>query len=135
MPTEPSVTIIVPTLNEEKYIREAIASLVPTNGTVDYELIVLDGGSTDRTPSIVEALAAANPRIRLEANPARYQSAAVNRGAKIAKPGSSIIVVPIPTPSIRPILSFSWPESCDSATSRPSSSRCGRAARAFCSGE
>ena len=92
MPTEPSVTIIVPTLNEEKYIREAIASLVPTNGTVDYELIVLDGGSTDRTPSIVEALAAANPRIRLEANPARYQSAAVNRGAKIAKPGSSIIV-------------------------------------------
>ncbi len=92
MPSEPSVTIIVPTLNEEKYIQNAVASLVPKSGTLDYELIVLDGGSTDRTLSIVEEMAAANPRIRLETNPARYQSAAVNRGAKIAKPESNIIV-------------------------------------------
>lgn len=92
MPSEPSVTIIVPTLNEEKYIRDAIASLVPKNGTLDYELIVLDGGSTDRTSPIVEEMAAANPRIRLETNPARLQSAAVNRGAKIARPESRIIV-------------------------------------------
>ncbi len=92
MPSEPSVTIIVPTLNEEKYIRDAVASLIPKSETFDYELIVLDGGSTDRTSSIVEEMAAANPRIRLEANPSRYQSAAVNRGAKIAKPKSSIII-------------------------------------------
>ena len=92
MPSEPSVTIIVPVLNEEKYIRSAIASLVPTNNTLDYELIVLDGGSTDRTLGIVKEMAASNSRIRLEPNPARYQSAAVNSGAKIAKAGSSIIV-------------------------------------------
>ena len=29
MPSELSVTIIVPALNEEKYIREAIGSLIP----------------------------------------------------------------------------------------------------------
>ncbi|MBR1279660.1 glycosyltransferase family 2 protein [Bradyrhizobium sp. AUGA SZCCT0283] len=92
MPSEPSVTIIVPTLNEEKYIRQAVASLIPAGDEMDYELIVLDGGSTDRTPLIIKQMNALNPRIRLEINPARYQSAAVNRGAKIAKPDSGIII-------------------------------------------
>ncbi|HET7886757.1 MAG TPA: glycosyltransferase family 2 protein [Bradyrhizobium sp.] len=91
MRSEPSVSIIVPTLNEEKYIRQAIGSLIPVEG-LDYELIVLDGGSTDRTASIVEELASSNASIRLERNPARYQSAAVNLGAKVAKPQSAIIV-------------------------------------------
>jgi succinoglycan biosynthesis protein ExoA len=92
MPSKPSVTIIVPVLNEEKYIRRAITSLIPAGNDLDYELIVLDGGGTDRTLGIVEEMSALNPRIRLELNPARYQSAAVNRGAKIAKPESNIIV-------------------------------------------
>ena len=92
MPPEPSVSIIVPTLNEEKYIHDAISSLIPVGETLDYELIVLDGGSTDSTVSIVGEMVLHNPRIRLEANPARYQSAAVNRGAKIAKPDTDIII-------------------------------------------
>ena len=53
---------------------------------------MLDGGSTDQTKAVVEQMAARNPRIRLESNPARYQSAAVNRGAIIARPESEIIV-------------------------------------------
>src|SRR3954468_4479554 len=92
MPPEPAVTIIVPTLNEEKYIAKALSSLTAETGTLDYELIVLDGGSTDQTKAIVEQRATLNPRIRLEPNPARYQSAAVNRGAIIARPDSEIII-------------------------------------------
>jgi len=92
MPPEPAVTIIVPTLNEEKYIAKALSSLTAETGTLDYELIVLDGGSTDQTKAIVEQMATLNPRIRLEPNPARYQSAAVNRGAIIARPDSEIII-------------------------------------------
>src|SRR5262245_60443564 len=92
MPSEQSVTIIVPALNEERQIRQAINSLIPAGEEVNYELIVLDGGSTDCTPSIIKEMMLFNPRIRLETNPARYQSAAVNRGAKIAKPDSNIIV-------------------------------------------
>ncbi|CCE10426.1 succinoglycan biosynthesis protein ExoA [Bradyrhizobium sp. STM 3843] len=92
MPPEPSVTIIVPTLNEENYIRQAISSLIPEDEGLDYELIVLDGGSTDHTALIVEELARLNPRIRLEMNPARYQSAAVNRGAILARPDSEFII-------------------------------------------
>jgi succinoglycan biosynthesis protein ExoA len=92
MAPEPVVTIIVPTLNEEKCIRSAIASLVPQDGSLDYEMIVLDGGSTDHTALIVTEMSKVNPRIRLEMNPARYQSAAVNRGAIIARPESEFIV-------------------------------------------
>jgi len=92
MGSEPSVTVIVPVLNEEKYIRSAITSLVPMSNNLDYELIVFDGGSTDRTSVIVKEMAASNSRIRLEPNPGRYQSAAVNSGAKMAKPESNIIV-------------------------------------------
>ncbi|MGJ4951798.1 glycosyltransferase family 2 protein [Bradyrhizobium sp. HKCCYLS20291] len=92
MPAQPFVTIIVPTLNEERYIARAIDSLIAGLEDVAYELIVLDGGSTDRTTTIVAQLAASNPRIRLEANPQRYQSAAVNRGAMIAHPESEIIL-------------------------------------------
>ncbi len=92
MPPEPSVSIIVPTLNEEKYIQDAIGSLIPTGERLDYELIVFDGGSTDGTAAIVKEMARRNPKIRLEPNPARYQSAAVNRGAKLAKPDSEILI-------------------------------------------
>jgi succinoglycan biosynthesis protein ExoA len=92
MPSEPCVSIIVPTLNEEKYIRDAVNSLIPAGERSDYELIVLDGGSTDHTVVIVAEMSKLNPRIRLETNPARYQSAAVNRGAIIAKPESEIII-------------------------------------------
>lgn len=92
MSSEPCVTIIVPALNEEKYIQNAITSLIPPHNSLDYELIVLDGGSTDHTVDIVKKMAALNSRIRIEPNPARYQSAAVNSGARIANPESRIIV-------------------------------------------
>ena len=56
MPAGSSVTVLVPVLNEEDYIRDAIASLVPEDNTFDYELIVLDGGSTDRSREIVQEI-------------------------------------------------------------------------------
>jgi succinoglycan biosynthesis protein ExoA len=82
----------MPALNEEEYVRGAITSLIPRDSDVDYELIVLDGGSTDRTREIVEALGEANSRIRLVPNERRSQSAAINKGASIAKAESDIIV-------------------------------------------
>jgi succinoglycan biosynthesis protein ExoA len=92
MPFKSFVTILVPVLNEEKYIRRAITSIVPSDESLDYELIVLDGGSTDRTKEIVEELCASNWRIRLACNDARIQSAGINRGVCLARPESNIIV-------------------------------------------
>jgi succinoglycan biosynthesis protein ExoA len=87
-----SVSILMPVLNEEDYIGPAIASLIPDADDLDYEIIVLDGGSVDRTREIVSSLTAGNPRIRLVSNEGRIQSAAINKGALLAKPSSEILV-------------------------------------------
>lgn len=83
---KPFVTVAVPALNEERYIARALISLSQVSDALDYEILVLDGGSTDFTPRIVQELAQRNPRIRLVRNERRIQSAAMNTAAAIADP-------------------------------------------------
>ncbi len=53
----PSVSIIVPALNEEKVIERRIANLLQLDYPADkYEIIVVDDGSVDNTSPIVEEL-------------------------------------------------------------------------------
>lgn len=82
----------MPALNEERYISAAIASIMPRSQEVQFELLVLDGGSTDRTREIVEAAARADLRVRLISNDKRIQSAAVNLGARLADARASYLV-------------------------------------------
>lgn len=89
---KPFVSIVMPALNEERYIAAALASIAPRSSTLDYEILVVDGGSTDRTRAIVEAEAAVNPRIRLVRNDKRIQSAAMNLAARLADPRSRYLV-------------------------------------------
>lgn len=91
-PNLPFVTIVMPALNEERYIRASILSILPRSETIGYELLVMDGGSTDATQEIVEEIARENPRIRLVRNPRRIQSAAMNIAAAICDPKTKIIV-------------------------------------------
>ncbi|TFH30764.1 MAG: glycosyltransferase family 2 protein, partial [Deltaproteobacteria bacterium] len=59
----PIVSAMMPAHNVEKYIGEAIESvLAQTFG--DWELIVVDDGSTDRTPEIIREYARKDFRIR-----------------------------------------------------------------------
>jgi succinoglycan biosynthesis protein ExoA len=74
----------MPALNEERYVSAAIDSVIPRSHGIEFELLVLDGGSTDRTREIVQAIANENPRVRLIHNDKRIQAAAVNLGAKLA---------------------------------------------------
>ena len=41
-------------LNGEKYIKEAIDSVLEQEGALELEYIIVDGGSTDRTLEILE---------------------------------------------------------------------------------
>jgi glycosyltransferase involved in cell wall biosynthesis len=62
---DPPVTlsIIMPAYNEEKTV-ESVVRRVIEQVACDFELIIVNDGSTDRTREIIEALAAKEPRIR-----------------------------------------------------------------------
>jgi succinoglycan biosynthesis protein ExoA len=92
LPPKEFVTIVMPALNEERYIAAAMATLIPEQPSFDYELLVLDGGSTDATRRIVQLLASGNPRIRLVDNEKRVQSAGMNKAARIADPRSTTLL-------------------------------------------
>jgi glycosyltransferase involved in cell wall biosynthesis len=65
--TRYSVSMVLPMFNEEETIEHALAVGVDAlaRHATDWELIVVDDASTDRSPAMVEAAAAAEPRIRL----------------------------------------------------------------------
>ena len=72
------VSVIVPTYNEEQALPGTLRSLLMQPG--DYEVIVVDGGSDDRTCEIARA----EPRIRLLSAP-KGRASQMNAGAKEAK--------------------------------------------------
>src|ERR1700758_2585037 len=59
-----TIAAIIPLYNGADYIDAAIKSVLEQERLAD-EIIIVDDGSTDNGPSIVEAMAAGNPRIRL----------------------------------------------------------------------
>lgn len=65
----PQLTIGVPVYNGEKYLPAALRSLAAQT-FADYELILCDNASTDRTQEICLEHAARDPRIRYVRNPA-----------------------------------------------------------------
>lgn len=62
-----SVTIIVPAFNEEKNIRGAIQSALSAakHSIREYEIVVIDDGSTDRTGEIIDHIAKTHANIRI----------------------------------------------------------------------
>lgn len=65
----PPISVLIPARNEEGPIGAAVASVLRSTG-VEFEIIVMDDASTDRTVQIVQAMAAKDPRVRLEQAPA-----------------------------------------------------------------
>ncbi|HKV10035.1 MAG TPA: glycosyltransferase [Thermoanaerobaculia bacterium] len=67
-PGRPAISVLIPARNEEGAIGGAVeAALASTE--VDLEVVVLDDQSEDRTAEIVRAIAARDPRVRLETAP------------------------------------------------------------------
>lgn len=54
--SEPAITVVVPVLNEEGFLVETLRSLRAQTFT-DFELLVVDNGSTDRSPEIARQYA------------------------------------------------------------------------------
>jgi len=75
----PVVSIVMPFLNAEAYIGEAIAS-VRDQTFLEWELLLINDGSTDRSVVIGQAAARIDDRIRLI-----VRDASLNRGAAAAR--------------------------------------------------
>ena len=75
--------IVIPGLNEERFIGGLLKQLLADQGLVDPLIVVADGGSRDASRAIVQAAARDAPQIRLLDNPARLQSAGVNLAARL----------------------------------------------------
>jgi glycosyltransferase involved in cell wall biosynthesis len=74
------VTIAMPCLNEEAFIGPCLQSVLEQTYPLDrIEVLVADGGSTDGTLEAIGRLAALDRRIRVIANPDRFQAAGLNR--------------------------------------------------------
>ncbi len=63
-PHSPKVSVITPVRNRERFIGEAIESVL-NNDFPDWEMVIVDNGSTDSTPDVVERYARKDSRIRL----------------------------------------------------------------------
>ena len=75
----PFVSVVIPVFNEERYIEACLASVLDQDYPADrYEVIVADGGSTDRTRAIVESTSVLHPNVRLIDNPGRTQAHGLN---------------------------------------------------------
>ena len=75
----PRVSVVIPVLNEERFIERCIGSVVAQTYPRELiEILVADGGSTDGTRAALERLADADPRIRVIDNPRRTQAAGLN---------------------------------------------------------
>jgi len=81
---DPLVTVVMPCLNEEDNIARAVESLADDYVLRNGEILIVDGGSTDRTREIVTELAAKYP-LRLLANPGRLQAHGMNIGIREAR--------------------------------------------------
>ena len=76
------VSVIMPAYNSEVYIRESIDSVLAQT-FADFELIVVDDGSTDTTAAIAESYS--DSRIRLIRQPNRGVSVARNTGLEASQ--------------------------------------------------
>ncbi|MEM7763820.1 MAG: glycosyltransferase [Pseudomonadota bacterium] len=70
----PLISVGMPVYNGERYLAAAIESVLAQT-EADFELIIADNASTDRTPEICEAFAARDSRVIVHRNPTNIGAA------------------------------------------------------------
>jgi glycosyltransferase involved in cell wall biosynthesis len=78
-----SLSILMPSLNNEVYLQQALHSVLSQNVPRTVELIVIDGQSRDGTLALLRSIRDA--RLRWISEPDRGQAAAINKGLAMAR--------------------------------------------------
>ncbi|MCX6449348.1 MAG: glycosyltransferase, partial [Actinobacteria bacterium] len=74
----PSVSVILPILNEERDLANCISAILQQNYSGDMEVILALGPSKDKTNQIAQQLAAADSRVKLVNNPTGQTAVGLN---------------------------------------------------------
>ena len=93
VPARPLVSIVIPCLNEERYITNLLDSLAAQDyGADGIEVLVADGGSTDSTRELVRDYPSKFRRLELVDNPGRITVCGLNAGMDAARGDCWIII-------------------------------------------
>ncbi len=80
----PVVSIVMPVFNAERYLAEALDSVLAQTLS-DFELVVVDDGSTDSSPTLLGGYAGRDARVRVIRQPNAGGTRAMQRGVDAAR--------------------------------------------------
>src|SRR3712207_1011397 len=84
MAVTPTVSVVMAVYNGDSYIRSAIDSVINQTYT-DWELLIVDDGSSDNTPQILNEYAERDTRLRIVQQSNQGQTRALNHGLSLAR--------------------------------------------------
>lgn len=91
-PTPVRASVIVPVFNGGAFIAQQLTALSAQVCPFDWELLVVDNGSTDDTREVVQSFASRVDRLRLLSEPRRGKAFALNAG-RAASSGQALLTV------------------------------------------
>ena len=80
----PFFSVVIPIYNAEKYLHNCISSITATSFT-DYEIILVNDGSTDKSPTLCDELSFNNEKIKVIHKNTGGAASARNEGIKAAR--------------------------------------------------
>ena len=84
MSTTPAVTVLMPVYNAERFVAKTLDSVLAQTFT-DFEFLIINDGSTDRSTEILQDYARRDARIWLVSRPNTGYVAALNEGLGLAR--------------------------------------------------
>ncbi|MER5973079.1 glycosyltransferase family 2 protein [Streptomyces sp. NPDC002055] len=81
----PAVSVIMPVLNEERHLRNAVRHILEQEYAGELEVVIALGPSADRTDEIAAQLVAEDPRVHTVPNPTGRTPAALNAAIKASR--------------------------------------------------
>jgi glycosyltransferase involved in cell wall biosynthesis len=82
--SKPLVSVVLPVYNGEEHLADAINSILSQTFS-DFELILIDDGSTDGSPKILQAYKQSDPRVRVIVRENRGLVTTLNEAVDIAR--------------------------------------------------
>jgi glycosyltransferase involved in cell wall biosynthesis len=84
-PALPAVSVIMPVLNEERHLRNAVRHILEQDYPGDLEVVIALGPSRDQTDAIAAELVAEDSRVHTVPNPTGRTPAALNAAIKASR--------------------------------------------------